>query len=74
MTNHGRVKRYHKLGGGNPENGDEYSSWVVALGNGTMQWAIHRTGTNESAGHNQTRARARLMLLVNKQDKHVANN
>lgn len=74
VTNHGRVKRYNKLGGGNPEHGDEYSSWVVALGNGTMQWAIHRTGTNESAGHNQTRARARLMLLVNKQDKHVANN
>ena len=74
VTNHGRVKRYHKLGGGNPEHGEEYSSWVVALANGTMQWGIHRTGTNESAGHNQTRARARLMLLVNNKDKHVANN
>lgn len=72
VTNHGRVKRYNNLGDKrHPDRGEEYSSWVVALGNGTMQWAIHRTGTNESAGHNQTRARARLMLLVDKENNHV---
>lgn len=71
VTNHGRVKTLDSLGGGNPTHGSEYSSWVVALGNGTMQWGIHRAGTNESAGSNQTRARVRLMLLVDTKNNHV---
>lgn len=69
VTNHGRVGGIDYI-----KSNNEYSSWMVALANGTMQWGVHRAGHDQSAGRNQTRARARLMLLVNKQDKHVANN
>ena len=74
VTNHGRVGGIDSIKNLDPNSGNEFSSWMVALANGTMQWGVHRTGHDQSAGRNQTRARARLMLLVNKQDKHEANN
>lgn len=70
VTNHGRVGGIDSIKSIDPNSGNEFSSWMVALANGTMQWGVHRTGHDQSAGRNQTRARARLMLLVNKQDKH----
>lgn len=73
VTNHGRVGGIDSIKSIDPNSGNEFSSWMVALANGTMQWGVHRTGHDKSAGRNQTRARARLMLLVNKQDKHVAS-
>lgn len=71
VTNHGRVRDITHGKNDNPDDGNEFSSWMVALANGTMQWAIHRTGSNQSAPNGQTRARARLMLLVDKDNNHV---
>lgn len=69
VTNHGRVGGIDYI-----KSNNEYSSWMVALANGTMQWGVHRAGHNQSAGRNQTRARVRLMLLVDKENKHVVAN
>ena len=71
ITNKGRVGGYNSEDGGNPNSGDEYASWVVLLSNGTMQWATHRAGTNQSSARNQVRARVRPMLLVDKENNHV---
>lgn len=73
VTNHGRVSTISRAKNDDPTDGSEYSSWMVALANGTMQWGVHRTGHDESAGRNQSRARVRLMLLVDNKDKHEPN-
>lgn len=70
VTNHGRVRNIDEAKNDDPTDGSEYSSWMVALANGTMQWGVHRTGHDESAGRNQSRARVRLMLLVDKDNNH----
>ena len=71
VTNHGRVGGIDSIKSIDPARGNEFSSWMVALANGTMQWGVHRTGHDQSAGRNQTRARARLMLLVDAKNNHV---
>ena len=70
VTNHGRVRNIDEAKNDDTTDGSEYSSWMVALANGTMQWGVHRTGHDESAGRNQSRARVRLMLLVDKDNNH----
>ena len=70
VTNHGRVGGIDSIKSIDPKVGNEFSSWMVALANGTMQWGVHRTGHDQSAGRNQTRARARLMLLVDAKNNH----
>lgn len=70
VTNHGRVGGIDSIKSIDPKVGNEFSSWMVALANGTMQWGVHRTGHDQSARRNQTRARARLMLLVDAKNNH----
>lgn len=71
ITNKGRVKRIGKEGGSDPGIGGESASWAVLLSNGTIQWAIHRAGLNQSSYANHVRMRVRPMLLVNRDDKHT---
>ena len=71
ITNKGRVDDNDDEESGDPNDGEEYSSWLVLLSNGSIQWAVHRAGSDESAARNQVRARVRPMLLVDAQNKHI---
>lgn len=70
ITNKGMVDDYNDDESSDPNDGDEYSSWIVLLTNGALQWAVHRAGFNESRPKNQVRARVRPLLLVDSNNNH----
>ena len=73
ITNKGLVDDFNDEQSGDPNDGDEYSSWIILLTNGAIQWAVHRAGFNESRPKNQVRARVRPMLLVDRNNNHSYN-
>lgn len=73
ITNKGLVDDFNDEESPDPYDGDEYSSWIILLTNGAIQWAVHRAGFNESRPKNQVRARVRPMLLVDRNNNHSYN-
>ncbi len=62
ITNKGLVDDFNDEESPDPYDGDEYSSWIILLTNGAIQWLyIEQALTSRSK--NQVRARVRLYVV-----------